>query len=158
MQNPFAGRYEPDIVAAAEALTPLATAMSERLLGALGGDPALVEAYGKGAVVGEDGELEHAALWHVPAGIAMRRVLGGGKAIIPSSKKVGAIGTRIDVPLHHKDAAYVRSHFSSMEVGVPDAPRRHEIMIVLAMTTGGRVHARVGGLEAAAIRGEDGLR
>ncbi len=139
-------------------LTPLATSMSERLLGALGGDPARIEAYGKGAVVGEDGELEHAALWHVPAGTGMRRVLGGGKAIIPSSKKVGPIGARIDIPLHHKDAAYVRSHFSSMEVGVPDAPRCREIMFVLAMATGGRVHARVGGLEAGSIRGEDGLR
>jgi hypothetical protein len=145
-------------MAAAEALTPLATTMSERLLGALGGDASRVEAFGKGAVVGEDGELEHAALWHVPAGTGLRRALGGGKAIIPSSKKVGAIGTRIDIPLHHKDAAYVRSHFSSMEVGVPDAPRRNEIVFVLAMTTGGRVHARVGGLEASAIQGEDGLR
>jgi hypothetical protein len=145
-------------VEAAEALAPLATTMSERLLGALGGDASRVEAFGKGAVVGEDGELEHAALWHVPAGTGLRRTLGGGKAIIPSSKKVGTIGTRIDIPLHHKDAAYVRSHFSSMEVGVPDAPRRNEILFVLAMTTGGRVHARVGGLEASAIRGEDGLR
>ncbi len=143
---------------AAEALAPLATTMSERLLGALGGDASRVESFGKGAVVGEDGELEHAALWHVPAGTGLRRALGGGKAIIPSSKKVGAIGTRIDIPLHHKDAAYVRSHFSSMEVGVPDAPRRNEIVFVLAMTTGGRVHARVGGLEASAIRGDDGLR
>ena len=143
---------------AAEALAPLAITMSERLLGALGGDASRVEAFGKGAIVGEDGELEHAALWHVPAGTGLRRTLGGGKAIIPSSKKVGTIGTRIDIPLHHKDAAYVRSHFSSMEVGVPDAPRRNEILFVLAMTTGGRVHARVGGLEASAIRGEDGLR
>ena len=143
---------------AAEALAPLANTMSERLLGALGGDASRVESFGKGAVVGEDGELEHAALWHVPAGTGLRRALGGGKAIIPSSKKVGAIGTRIDIPLHHKDAAYVRSHFSSMEVGVPDAPRRNEIVFVLAMTTGGRVHARVGGLEASAIRGGDGLR
>ena len=132
--------------------------MGERLLGALGGDAAGVQSFGKGAVVGEDGELEHAALWHVPGGIGLRRALGGGKAIVPSAKKLGAIGTRIDVPLHHKDAAYVRSHFSSMEVGVPDAPRRNEIVFILAMTTGGRVHARVGGLEASAIRGEDGLR
>lgn len=158
IHNPFAGRYEPDILPAAEALTSLAGHMSERLLGALGGDPALVEAYGKAALVGADGELEHAALWHVPGGVGMRRALGGGKAIIPSTKKVAGIGARIDVPLHHKDAAYVRSHFSSIEVGVPDAPRRDELVLVLAMATGGRVHARVGGLEASAIRGEDGLR
>ena len=88
----------------------------------------------------------------------MRRVLGGGKAIIPSTKKVAGIGARVDVPLHHKDAAYVRSHFSALEVGVPDAPRRDEVVLVIALATGGRVHARVGGLSADAIRGEDGLR
>jgi hypothetical protein len=158
IRNPFAGRFEPGIVAFADALVPLATSMAERLLASLGGEPALIEAYGKGAIVGEDGELEHAALWHVPAGTAMRRVLGGGKAIMPSTKKVAGIGARIDVPLHHKDAAYVRSHFSALEVGVPDAPRRDEILLVLAVATGGRIHARVGGLSAGEIRGEDGLR
>jgi Amino acid synthesis len=158
--NPFAGRHEPEIAAAAEALAPLlALAMAERLLDALcGGERALVEAYGKAAIMGGEGEVEHAALWHVAGGSGLRRALGGGRAIIPSTKKVGGVGARIDVPLHHKDAAYVRSHFAAMEAGVPDTPRRREIVSPLAMATGRRAHARVGGLSAAEIRGEDGLR
>jgi hypothetical protein len=158
IRNPFAGRYEADIMAYAEALVPLATELAQRLLRALGGDPKVIEAFGKAAIVGEDGELEHAALWHVPGGKGMRAVLRGGRALIPSTKKVAGPGARIDVPLHHKDAAYVRSHFSAIEIGVPDAPRRDEIVFILALATGGRAHARVGGLEAAAIIGKDGLR
>jgi hypothetical protein len=158
IRNPFAGRYEPDILDHAEALVPLATELAERLVRALGGDAAAVEAFGKAAIVGEDGELEHAALWHVAGGKGMRTVLSGGRALIPSTKKVAGLGARIDVPLHHKDAAYVRSHFSAIEFGTADAPRRDEIVFILAMATGARVHARVGGLEAQAIIGEDGLR
>lgn len=158
LRNPYAGRYEPDILPMMDELKKLGLDLSRRLVAALGGDPARIEAYGKGAIVGEAGELEHAALWHVPGGHGMREVLGGAKAIVPSTKKVGGIGARLDVPIHHKDAAYVRSHLSAMEVGVPGAPRSHELVLVLVMATGGRVHARVGGLKASEIKGEDGQR
>jgi hypothetical protein len=118
----------------------------------------VVEGYGKGAIVGEAGELEHGGLWHAPGGYAMREVLGGAKAIVPSTKKVGGPGARLDVPVTHINASYVRSHFDAMEVGINDAPRRDELVLVLVMTTGARVHARAGGLEASQIKGEDGLR
>jgi hypothetical protein len=127
-------------------------------LEALGGDPKAIQGYGKGAIVGAAGELEHGALWHVPGGYAMREALGGAKAIVPSAKKVGAPGARLDVPITHIDASYVRSHFDAMEVGVPDAPRADEMVYALVMTTGSRVHARVGGLAHDQIKGEDGLR
>ena len=117
-----------------------------------------VEGYGKGALIGAAGELEHGALWHAPGGYAMREVLGGAKAIVPSSKKVGGVGTRLDVPVTHINASYVRSHVDAMEVGMNDAPRADEMLLVLVMTTGARIHARAGGLAAAEITGEDGLR
>jgi hypothetical protein len=158
LRNPFAGRYEPNIVGMMEDLKPLGLDMSKRLIEALGGDPARIEGYGKGAIVGGAGELEHGALWHVPGGYAMRELLGDAKAIVPSAKKVGAPGTRLDVPVTHINASYVRSHFDAMEVGLPDAPRADEIVLALVMTTGPRVHARVGGLKAGEIKGEDGLR
>jgi hypothetical protein len=156
--NPFAGRFVPEITDWMDILKPLGVRMARRLLEALGGDPASIEGYGKGAIVGEAGELEHGALWHAPGGYAMRDVLGGSKAIVPSAKKVGGLGTRLDVPITHVNASYVRSHFDAIEVGIGDAPRRDEIILVLAMTTGPRIHARAGGLAAADIRGEDGLR
>lgn len=156
--NPLAGRYEPDILPMMKALEPLGLDMARRLLAALGGDPKAVQGYGKGAIVGAAGELEHGALWHVPGGYAMREILGGAKAIVPSAKKVGGPGARLDVPITHIDASYVRSHFDAMEVGVPGHPRADELVYVLAMTTGGRVHARVGGLKASEIEGKDGLR
>lgn len=156
--NPFAGRYEPDIEGFMEDLKPLGLAMAQRLLQVLGGDPKAVQGYGKGAIVGSAGELEHGALWHVPGGYAMREALGGAKAIVPSTKKVGGPGTRLDVPVTHVDASYVRSHFDAMEVGITDAPRADEMAVVLVMTTGPRIHARVGGLKASEIKGEDGLR
>lgn len=158
IENPFAGRYVEEIQPFMEDLEPLGLAMAERLIEALGGAPEAVEAYGKGAIVGAAGELEHAALWHAPGGYAMREALGGAKAIVPSAKKVGAPGTRIDIPIAHKDASYVRSHFDAMEVGINDAPRANELVVVLAMTTGARVHNRAGGLAASAIEGKDGLR
>lgn len=158
IRNPYAGRYEPDIQPMMEALKPLGLAMSRKLVAALGGDVAAVEAYGKGAIVGENGELEHGALWHVPGGYGMRELLGGAKAIVPSSKKVGGMGAAIDIPIGHIDAAYVRSHFDAMEVSVPDAPRADEIVYVLCMTTGPRVHERVGGLRVEDISAGDGLR
>jgi hypothetical protein len=156
--NPFSGRYVDDIAGYMEELKPLGLDMARRLLTALGGDADAIEGYGKGAIVGADGELEHGALWHVPGGYAMRDLLGGAKAIVPSAKKVGGLGTRLDVPITHKDASYVRSHFDAIEVGIADAPRAGEMVLVLAMSCGPRVHARVGGLAASEIKGQDGLR
>jgi hypothetical protein len=139
-------------------LKPVGLECSKRLVGSLGGDGTMVEAYGKGSLVGAAGELEHGALWHVPGGYAMRELLGKALAIVPSTTKVGGMGASIDIPIHHKDAAYVRSHFDSVTVTVPDAPRADEVMFVLAMTTGGRPHARVGGLAASEISKWDGQR
>ena len=156
--NPFAGRYHADIAFFMDDLKPLGLEMAGRLIAALGGDPGAVESFGKGAIVGAAGELEHGALWHVPGGYAMRELLGGAKAIVPSTKKVGGPGTRLDVPVTHINASFVRSHFDSMEVGLNDAPKRDEMVLALVMATGPRVHARVGGLKASEIRGEDGLR
>jgi hypothetical protein len=158
IRNPFAGSYVANIEGFMEDLKPLGLEMARQLIAALGGDAKAVEGYGKGAIVGASGELEHGALWHVPGGYAMREVLGGAKAIVASTKKVGGPGTRLDVPITHINASYVRSHFDSMEVGVNDAPRAGEILLALVMTTGARVHARVGGLKASEIKGEDGLR
>ena len=151
--NPFAGSYVDDIAGFMDDLKPLGLEMAKALVAALGGDSRVVEGYGKGAIVGSTGELEHGALWHVPGGYAMREILGGAKAIVASSKKVGGPGARLDIPITHINASYVRSHFDSMEVGIAD-----EILLALVMTTGARVHARVGGLKASEIRGEDGLR
>jgi hypothetical protein len=158
IRNPFAGRYVEEIAAFMDDLTPLGFDMARRLLDVLGGDPAAIEGYGKGAIVGSAGEIEHGALWHVPGGYAMREILGNAKAIVPSAKKVGGPGTRLDVPVTHINASYVRSHFDAMELGVPDAPKADEMALVLVVTTGARVHARVGGLKASDIKGEDGLR
>ena len=158
IENPFAGRYVEDIAGFMDDLKPLGVSMAKELLAALGGDAKAIDGYGKGAIVGAAGELEHGALWHVPGGYAMREALGDAKAIVPSTKKVGGPGTRLDVPVTHVNASYVRSHFDAMEVGVSDAPKADEIALVLVMTCGPRVHARVGGLAAEAIKGEDGLR
>ncbi len=158
LENPFAGRYEPELEPMMKELEPLGLELSNRLIAAMGGDASVITSYGKGSIVGAAGELEHGALWHAPGGYAMRETLGGAMAIVPSTKKVGGVGTRIDIPITHKDAAYVRSHFDAMEIGVPDAPKDDEIVFALVMTTGGRVHARMGGLQAEDIKGEDGLR
>jgi len=158
IRNPFAGRYVADIEGFMDDLKPLGLEMARALVAGLGGDAKAVEGYGKGAIVGSAGELEHGALWHVPGGYAMREVLGGAKAIVASTKKVGGPGTRLDVPITHINASYVRSHFDAMEVGVNDAPRADEILLALVMTTGARVHARVGGLKASEIKGLDGFR
>jgi len=158
IHNPYAGRYEPDILPLMDALKPLGLDMARRLVEAVGGDPKVVEGYGKGAIIGERGELEHGALWHAPGGYAMREVLGGAKAIVPSAKKVGGPGTRLDVPITHINASYVRSHFDAIEVGLADAPRGDEMLLALAMTTGPRIHHRAAGLQASEVKGEDGLR
>lgn len=158
IRNPFAGRYVEEIAAFMEELKPLGIRMARDLIAALGGDAKTIEGYGKGAIVGAAGEIEHGALWHVPGGYAMREALGRAKAIVPSTKKVGGPGTRLDVPVTHINASYVRSHFDAIEVGIADAPRADEIVLALVMTTGPRVHARVGGLKASELKGEDGLR
>jgi hypothetical protein len=158
IRNPFAGRYEPDIQGLMEDLKPLGLALTDRLIAVLGGDASVVEGFGKGAIVGAAGELEHGALWHAPGGYSMRARLSDSKAIVPSTKKVGAVGARLDVPVTHINASYVRSHFDAMEVGIDDAPGADEMLVALVMTTGPRIHARSGGLQASDIKGEDGLR
>ena len=158
VKNPFAGRYVEDIQSAMDDLKPLGLLLSDRLIAALVGDAKTIDGYGKGIIVGTAGELEHGALWHVPGGYAMRERLGEAKAIVPSSSKVGAFGARLDVPLGHINAAYVRSHFDAMEVGISDGPRPDEILFCLAMTIGPRVHNRMGGMEAKDIKAWDGLR
>lgn len=157
IENPFAGRYEPDIEGFMKDLNPLGLRLASRLVEVLGGVDQ-IEGYGKGAIVGSAGELEHGALWHVPGGYAMREALGGAKAIVPSTKKVGAPGTRLDIPITHIDASYVRSHFDAIEVGLNDAPKANELLLALVMSTGARIHARVGGLQAGDVEGQDGLR
>lgn len=158
IHNPFAGHYVEKISGFMDDLKPLGLELARTLVQVLGGDPGLIEGYGKGAIVGSSGEIEHGALWHVPGGYAMREVLGGAKAIVSSTKKVGGPGTRLDVPITHINASYVRSHFDAMEIGLNDAPRFDEMLLALVMTTGPRVHARVGGLKSSEIKGEDGLR
>jgi hypothetical protein len=158
IHNPFAGRYVEEISGFMDDLKPLGLDMAKSLISALGGDPKKIEGFGKGAIIGSAGELEHGALWHVPGGYAMRQLLGDAKAIVSSTKKVGGPGTRLDIPITHINASYVRSHFDAMEVGITDAPRANEILLALVMTTGPRIHARVGGLKASEIKGEDGLR
>jgi Amino acid synthesis len=157
IHNPFAGRYVAEIQTFMDDLRPLGLQMATDLVRMLGGG-ARIQGYGKGAIIGADGELEHGALWHAPGGYAMREAIGGTKAIVPSAKKVGGVGARLDVPITHINAAYVRSHFDSMEIGINDAPRADEMLLALVMTTGPRVHSRSGGLEAWDIKGKDGLR
>jgi len=159
VENPYAGQYVEDIMPMMDALKPYGLDMAGKLIDAVGGgDSARIQAYGKGAIVGEAGELEHGGLWHVPGGYAMRELLGDALAIVPSSKKVGGMGARIDIPMHHINAAYVRSHFDAIEAGLPDGPKANEICFVLAMATGSRPHARIGGLTASDISANDGLR
>ncbi|QYX57250.1 amino acid synthesis family protein [Roseovarius sp. SCSIO 43702] len=155
--NPFAGRYEEELQSAMDDLKPLGLMMTDALIEAMGGIEG-IDGYGKAAMCGERGELEHTALWHVPGGYAMRARLGAAKAIVPSAMKQGGPGTTLDVPLGHINAAYVRSHFDAMEVSLPDGPRADELLFVLAMSRGGRIHERMGGLSVDEVRGEDGLR
>ncbi len=158
IENPFAGRYVEDIQPFMDDLKPLGMAMAKELITAMGVPPEGIEGYGKGAIVGEAGEIEHAALWHAPGGYSMREHIPNSTAIVPSTKKVGGPGTRLDVPVTHVRASYVRSHFDAIEVGLNDAPRKDELAVILVMTTGARVHNRAGGLAASDIKGEDGLR
>ena len=156
--NPYAGRHVADIQPMMKALEPLAVDLTERVMKLLDAKGSELEAYGKGVIVGIAGELEHAALWHQPSGYGIRHAMGGAKSIVPSTVKVASAGTRIDVPLHHVTAAYVRSHFDSIEFCVPDGPRPDEIVFIVAASIGGRPHARVGGLTPAEIKVGDGQR
>ena len=157
LKNPYAGSYVEDVLPMMDALKPSGLEAAQELISLMGGADR-IQSYGKGSIVGEKGELEHGALWHVPGGYAMREALGGALAIVPSAKKVGGMGCSLDVPITHINASYVRSHFDAMEVSIPDAPRANEIVFCLVMTTGGRVHARMGGLQADQISVNDGLR
>jgi hypothetical protein len=157
--NPFAGQYAEDLSALIEFGAELGVILAEKAVAALGIEGRRVHSYGKAAAVGEDGELEHAAaLLHPKFGAPVRQALGGGAALIPSAKKRGGPGVAIDIPLGHKEAAFVRSHFDGMEVRVTDAPRAREILVALAITDGGRPLPRIGGLTVDGIKGEDGLR
>ena len=159
IENPFAGKYQEDLSELIDIGEELGALLTERAVAALGIPGADVHSYGKAAAVGENGELEHAAaILHPKFGAPVRKALGKGAALIPSSKKRGGMGVALDIPLGHKDAAFVRSHFDGMEVRVADAPRANEIMVAIAVTTGGRPLPRVGGLQVSEIKGEDGLR
>jgi hypothetical protein len=148
-----------DIAALVEAGAALGRLLGERAVAALGIAPAAVHSYGKAAIVGEDGELEHAAaILHPKLGSPLRLAVEKGAALVPSAKKRGGMGATIDVPLGHKDAAYVRSHFDAMEIRVPDAPRRDEIVVAIVVTDSGRPRPRIGGLTVEQIEGKDGLR
>ncbi len=157
VKNPYAGRYVEDVTAAMEPLKPIGLEISQRLIALLDGTDK-IETYGKGAIVGSLGEIEHSALWHVPGGYAMREAIGKALAIVPSAVKMGAMGAALDIPLHHKDACYVRSHFDAITAVIADAPRADEIAFFLAMATGGRPHARMGGLTVDQISKWDGQR
>jgi len=159
IENPFAGRYVEDLAELVDIGEELGGLLAARAIAALGIEGGKAESYGKAAAVGENGELEHAAaILHPKLGAPVRKALGKGAALIPSSKKRGGPGVALDVPLGHKDAAFVRSHFDGMEVRIADAPRANEIMVAVAITDSGRPHPRVGGLKASEIKGEDGLR
>ena len=159
IENPYAGRYSDnldELVAIGEELGAL---LGERCVKALGIAPGQAQSYGKAAIVGEAGELEHAAaILHPKLGAPLRKAVEKGAALVPSAKKRGGLGTAIDVPLGHKDAAFVRSHFDAMEARVSDAPRANEIVVAVVVTDSGRPLARIGGLQAHEIKGEDGLR
>ncbi len=157
--NPFAGKYQEDLSLLIQWSEELGGVLTKKAVAALGIVPDKVHSYGKGAIVGTDGELEHcAAIMHPALGKPMRANVGGGKALIPSAKKLGYPGVAIDVPLGYKDAAFVRSHFDAMEVRLPDAPRADELVLVVVVTDSGRPAARVGGLKLEEVKGEDGLR
>lgn len=156
-RNPYAGSFVEDLSPLTEALRPLGRDLARRILDALGDRPEAIEGCGKGAIVGTAGEAEHGALWHDAADSAIREALRGTPAMVPSTQKVGGAGCRLDVPIAHIDASHARTHQDALEVGVADAPRPDEIVFVLAMATGGRIHAR-GGLAASDQRGQEGPR
>ncbi len=159
IENPLAGHYEPDLEALMEIGAELGGLLGENCVAALGITPGKAESYGKAAMVGENGELEHAAaILHPRLGKPLRAAVEKGAALVASNKKMGAMGAPLDVPLGHKDAAYVRSHFDGMEVRINDAPRANEILVAVAVTDSGRPLPRVGGLTHDDAIGEDGLK
>lgn len=155
--NPYCDEYVEDFSEASGELRTLGEDMGRRLMRLLGEDGERIDGYGKGAIVGGGGEVEHGAIWHIPGGTGMRTALGAGEAIVPSTKKVAGIGARLDVPLTHLAWSYVGSHYDAIEVGVPDAPRSDEMVLILAMAVGGRVHQRLVGGFTLADRGKDGV-
>ncbi len=159
IENPFAGTYTEDLTELMDIGAELGQLLGKMCVEALGIAPSTAESYGKAAIVGENGEWEHAAaILHPKLGAPLRKEVEKGAALVPSVKKLGGQGARIDVPLGHKDAAYVRSHFDGIEVGLADAPRANEILVVVAVTDSGRPFPRVGGLTTGEMKGEDGLR
>ena len=159
IENPCAGRYEEDLSELMDIGAELGASLGKMCVDALGIRPADAHSYGKAAIVGENGEWEHAAaILHPKLGAPLRKAVEKGAALVPSVKKLGGPGASIDVPLGHKDAAYVRSHFDGMEVRMADAPRADEILVAICVTDSGRPFARVGGLSVAEVKGEDGLR
>jgi len=155
IENPFAGKFQEDLTELMEIGEKLGDLLGNQAVGALKNPP---HSYGKAAIVGMAGEREHAAaLMHPRLGAPLRKAVNGGKAIIPSAKKVGGPGTSIDIPLHYKDAMKVRSHFDAFELRIPDAPADDEVVLAVCVTDGGRPHPRVGGLELDDVVGEDGL-
>jgi len=159
IENPYAGRYSEnldELIAIGEELGAL---LGQKAVAALGIAPSDAQSYGKAAIVGENGELEHAAaILHPKLGAPLRAAVEKGAALVPSAKKRGTLGTVIDVPLGHKDAAFVRSHFDAIEARVSDAPRANEIVVAVAVTDSGRPLPRIGGLQHGEVKGEDGLR
>ena len=155
--NPYVGQYVHDLSPAMDELKALGQRLGDILIGHLGGDPSRIDGYGKGTIVGADGELEHGAMWHIPGGAGMRAALGKGTAIVPSTKKVAAMGDRLDVPITHLEWSYVGSHYDAIEVGVPDGPKANEMVVILAMSCGGRVHARLATGFTLADRGKPGV-
>ena len=157
--NPFAGKYQEDLTLLYQLSEELGDMLTKKAVTALGIAPEQAESYGKGAIVGEHGELEHcAAIMHPALGKPMRDNVGGGKALIPSAKKLGYPGAALDVPLGYKDAAFVRTHFDAMEVRIPDGPRADELVLIVVVTDSGRPFPRIGGLKKEDVKGEDGLR
>ena len=157
VSNPFVGSYVDDLSPATEELRELGERLGELLISHLGGVRDEIDGYGKGAIVGAAGEIEHGAMWHIPGGGGMRPALGKGAAIVPSTKKVGPLGARLDVPLTPLEWSYVGSHYDAIEVGVSDAPRSDELVLILAMAVGGRVDARLAGGFSLADRGGPGV-
>ncbi|MDR2945744.1 MAG: amino acid synthesis family protein [Candidatus Adiutrix sp.] len=158
-KNPYAGKFQEDLSLFYKWSEELGAILTKKAVTALGIKPEEVQGYGKAAIAGMAGEREHcAALMHPALGKPIRDNVGGGKALLPSAKKKGGPGTAIDLPLGHKDAAFVRSHFDAMEVRIPDAPADDELVLIVGVTDSGRPHPRVGGLQVSEIKGEDGLR
>ena len=155
--NPYVGRYVEDLSPVGDDFKALGQRMGDMLIRQLGGDGSAIDGYGKGIIVGAAGEVEHGAMWHIPGGAGMRAALGKGTAIVPSTKKVAGMGARLDVPITHLEWSYVGSHYDAIEVGVPDGPKPDEMVVILAMAIGGRVHARLAGGFTLADRGKPGV-